>query len=961
MATKKRKLLEDPEDINQSCSNRPSRDGIVSSKRCYLCRLQVSSHAVIDLNNKSSESLKRSLEHVFEVCFKNELVCYPCRNEFESSISQMMQFKNKHLFNSEKVAESWSLPRDCLVCGCSFVPRMTGQALEDQPELRQHLLLLLHEPIDSTFCTSNLCNKCFRMLTKINWMRKEISRTESYLADTFEALQINRDLRILMRSDHQLAGSTADLFIEVKEVILRDSVVVPKNIESDPLPAGMLVSSLVIDELNSTKEVIETMDFFSGKDYPLCLSMSALKKKEFTFALDDSLILFSRVSAREEKETFNCEHCLFGSRFFHVLFEHLKDHLNNKPENLNQEVIDLKLYKCHFCGKEFNRKSNFKSHNLLCKPDLPAAPTVECNICNKMLKSTDSLAVHIARDHENSKTPWTCSFCQKGFTRKASYEEHISRHKGIKDKYCVICDKYFYETAYWRHNKMVHPSKESLRFSCDICKKKFSQQFKLKQHLHIHLAEEEKTLSCQVQNCNKMFANLERLKSHIRVVHSHKFSQGSLVCGECGATYNNYNSMCGHIKRCHDPLMPRPLPCPLCPQTFSNSSSLNKHKTSKHPSDRLFFCGFNDCKRAFSELVDLHRHQETGHNRVEDHDDSEERIIYMGEIDDPKDQTEEVENMEDCVNDSTKVENLDDIDHLDDHSDSALHESMELGRTSESIQFEQSTKTILPDLTRREEETLATVLQRPEQPEYCQSLGPDSPEPLLGEEGNEEDSIDSGLIDQFENKADHDNIEVLNDDQSQLISNHLNLESGLLIFSEETGSQLIEVLGYNMGQMSTLQCATCTKTFTDDKHLECHECSPDGEIKCPACMMGFKTKAQLVEHKKVHVLKRFICNLCSKPFSTKKVLKRHMRIHTGERPYECEYCLKKFGAASNLSEHRTLHTGRMAYSCDTCDKKFRLWSSFNKHRVKCVEKTLKKENDQETEYIFVSEAQASEG
>ena len=100
MATKKRKLLEDPEDINQSCSNSPSRDGIVSSKRCYLCRLQVSSHAVIDLNNKSSESLKRSLEHVFEVCFKNELVCYPCRNEFESSISQMMQFKNKHLFNS---------------------------------------------------------------------------------------------------------------------------------------------------------------------------------------------------------------------------------------------------------------------------------------------------------------------------------------------------------------------------------------------------------------------------------------------------------------------------------------------------------------------------------------------------------------------------------------------------------------------------------------------------------------------------------------------------------------------------------------------------------------------------------------------------------------------------------------------------------------------------------------------
>ena len=41
--------------------------------------------------------------------------------------------------------------------------------------------------------------------------------------------------------------------------------------------------------------------------------------------------------------------------------------------------------------------------------------------------------------------------------------------------------------------------------------------------------------------------------------------------------------MCGHIKRCHNPEMPRPLPCPLCPQTFSTSAALNKHKTNKHP------------------------------------------------------------------------------------------------------------------------------------------------------------------------------------------------------------------------------------------------------------------------------------------------------------------------------------------------------------------------------------------
>ena len=49
--------------------------------------------------------------------------------------------------------------------------------------------------------------------------------------------------------------------------------------------------------------------------------------------------------------------------------------------------------------------------------------------------------------------------------------KHLLRNKvkieayllGIKDKYCTICDKYFFETAFWRHMKIVHPSKESLR------------------------------------------------------------------------------------------------------------------------------------------------------------------------------------------------------------------------------------------------------------------------------------------------------------------------------------------------------------------------------------------------------------------------------------------------------------------------------------------------------------------
>ena len=75
------------------------------------------------------------------------------------------------------------------------------------------------------------------------------------------------------------------------------------------------------------------------------------------------------------------------------------------------------------------------------------------------------------RVHEGISSPWECETCGKGFTRKASLEEHQDRHTGVKQKYCEKCDKHFYQTAYWRHLTTVHPIKERLRHACPHCDK----------------------------------------------------------------------------------------------------------------------------------------------------------------------------------------------------------------------------------------------------------------------------------------------------------------------------------------------------------------------------------------------------------------------------------------------------------------------------------------------------------
>ncbi len=52
----------------------------------------------------------------------------------------------------------------------------------------------------------------------------------------------------------------------------------------------------------------------------------------------------------------------------------------------------------------------------------------------------------------------------------------FSLFQGIKERKCDMCNKYYYETAYWRHMKTVHASAETFVYSCDVCNKQFTHR-----------------------------------------------------------------------------------------------------------------------------------------------------------------------------------------------------------------------------------------------------------------------------------------------------------------------------------------------------------------------------------------------------------------------------------------------------------------------------------------------------
>ncbi len=101
---------------------------------------------------------------------------------------------------------------------------------------------------------------------------------------------------------------------------------------------------------------------------------------------------------------------------------------------------------------------------------------------------------------------------------------------------CVCrCDKHFYETAYWRHMSLVHPSAERLTaHPCPHCPRHFPTRGKLRAHSAVHA---QRTVPCT--QCDKLFANAEKLRSHVRTVHRFK-EDISYACSECGVTYRYY-------------------------------------------------------------------------------------------------------------------------------------------------------------------------------------------------------------------------------------------------------------------------------------------------------------------------------------------------------------------------------------------------------------------------------------
>lgn len=131
-----------------------------------------------------------------------------------------------------------------------------------------------------------------------------------------------------------------------------------------------------------------------------------------------------------------------------------------------------------------------------------------------------------------------------------------------------------------------------------------------------------------------------------------------------------------------------------------------------------------------------------------------------------------------------------------------------------------------------------------------------------------------------------------------------------------------------------LACTHCGKKYAYAKALKAHTCLGQVLYLCTECGKGYSNHYGLKQHLRTHTgEKPYCCPHCAKSFTYAGHLKVHLRTHTGERPYLCTHCGESFRQSGDLKRHERKHTGVRPYSCPQCSKSFSRPQSLKAHQM----------------------------
>ena len=302
-------------------------------------------------------------------------------------------------------------------------------------------------------------------------------------------------------------------------------------------------------------------------------------------------------------------------------------------------------FKCSFCGKAFKQIKNLRQHlKRHLKETIKQAKEGQTSSSMPRFQASESESEETEQTEEikTSDAHNTINIATDGDSepREGQPVKENDDHKAVPSTTkilrpyfsCSLCNKSFSKIKSVKKHLVIHKGPKKAKPQCEICNKEFSNLMVLKDHINIHTGDRP----YQCEDCGTSYQTRHALKSHLSRGCSCKVDGESVKCSFCPKVVNKH-LMKAHLRNFHND-DDKPYQCHLCSWRFKIRGHLNRHLKSHEKGTIQYGIGYQknilkngernsgrgreykceDCGKVYNELRYLRRHMVI-HSGARDH------------------------------------------------------------------------------------------------------------------------------------------------------------------------------------------------------------------------------------------------------------------------------------------------------------------------------------------------------